>query len=406
MRPTTLTVAAGSLDGEGVRIMSAIASRLAASKSQLRLNVLDARSAAGAAEALSSGKAELAVVRSDIGDLSNARSVALLTHVVVLLVAPVGSPVKDIPDLRNRTLGVIGGPANRHIVDLLNKEFDIVGSQMQVRDLLTPDEVRQAVQSKRVHALLAVMPISEKYIATLRSFVPVEGKRSPTLIAINSAEAIAASAKAYESYELPKGTLRGAPPIPDDDLTTLRVPVHLLVRKELDNETVNALAKAIMESRRHLIGEFPLAAQIGAPSTESDAIIPIHPGAKLFFDGEEITLFGKYGDHIFYGSLILGSLTSALAALWKFIIAKPMPPGGGLIDRLNEIVGRIRSARDEEELAAIEEEINVILRAELTGLESRETALNLAAARLERLIHLRSSVVATPTRSLQDPIKA
>src|SRR4029079_18399621 len=99
----------------------------------------------------------------------------------------------------------------------------------------------------------------------LRSFAPVDGKRSPALIAIDSAEAIAASDKAYESYELPKGTLRGAPPVPDEDLTTLRVPVHLLAKKELDNETVNTLAKAIMESRRHLTGEFPLVAQISAP---------------------------------------------------------------------------------------------------------------------------------------------
>ena len=194
-----------SLDGEGVRIMSAIASRLAASKSQLRLNVLDARSAAGAAEALSSGKrispsfvAISAIFRT------RARS-RCSTHVVVLLVAPAGSPVKDIPDLRNRTLGVIGGPANRHIVDLLNKEFDIVGSQMQVRDLLTPDEVRQAVQSKRVHALLAVMPISEKYIATLRSFVPVEGKRSPTLIAINSAKRLPHPPKPTRATSCPRG---------------------------------------------------------------------------------------------------------------------------------------------------------------------------------------------------------
>src|SRR5262245_2878239 len=65
-RPVTLTVAAGSIDGEGVRIMSAVASRLAASHSHVRLNVVDAKSALGAAEALASGKAQLAVVRSDV----------------------------------------------------------------------------------------------------------------------------------------------------------------------------------------------------------------------------------------------------------------------------------------------------------------------------------------------------
>src|SRR5262245_34829071 len=78
-QPVTLTVAAGSIDGEGVRVMSAVASRLAASHSHVRLNVVDAKSALGAAEALSSGKADLAVVRSDIGDMPDARTLVLLT---------------------------------------------------------------------------------------------------------------------------------------------------------------------------------------------------------------------------------------------------------------------------------------------------------------------------------------
>jgi hypothetical protein len=43
--------------------------------------------------------------------------------------------------------------------------------------------------------VLAVVPISDRYIAAVRSFAPNDGKRHPTLIAIDSAEAIAASAK-------------------------------------------------------------------------------------------------------------------------------------------------------------------------------------------------------------------
>lgn len=388
-RPVMLTVAAGSIDGEGVRIMSAIASRLATSKSEIRLKVVDAQSAHGAADALASGKAQLAIVRDDIGNLSNARAVALITHFVVFVVAPAGSPIKDLSDLKNKTLGVIGEPTNRHIVAMLSKKFDLAGSKMQIKGLAT-GEVRTAIQSKQIHALLAVFPISDRYVAALRSFAPPEGKRQPSLIAIDSAEAIALESKAYESYELPKGTLRGAPAIPDEDLTTLRVPVHLVANKGLDNETVAALAKAIMESRRDLISEFPLMNQISAPSSESDANIPIHPGAKQYFDGEEKTIFDKYGDQFFYGTLVLGSLTSVLAAAWRFMVGDPRLPGGRLIDRLNELAARIRSAQSEEELEAIEDEINTTLRSELEGLESQEAALNVTAARLDHLINLRN----------------
>ena len=179
--------------------------------------------------------------------------------------------------------------------------------------------------------------------------------------------------------------------MPEEDLTTLRVPVYLVAKKQLDNDTVNALARSIIESRREIAAEFPLANQISAPSTDKDANIPIHPGAKLFFDGEEKTLFDKYGDQLFYGTLVLGSMTSALAAVWKFLIADSKPPGRRLIDRANDMATRIRSAGSEAELEAAEDEVQGMLRVELEGMESREATLNVIAARLERLIHLRSS---------------
>jgi TRAP transporter TAXI family solute receptor len=389
-RPITLTVAAGSSDGEAVRVMSAVAGKLASGSSNVRLKVIDAETALGAAEALSAGRADLAIVRSDLGNLSSASSVAVLTHAVVLLIAPAGSPVKTVEDLKGRTLGVIGGSTNRHIAELLNRVFELGPPRMLIKDLAA-DAVRPAVQSKQVHAVLAVIPISERYIAGLRALLPPDGKRHPILIAIESAQAIAAIAKTYESYELPKGTFRGSPAIPDDDLTTLRIPVHLVAKRTLHNDTVGALARAMMESRRELTAEFPLAAQITAPSSDKDPTIPVHPGAKAYFEGEEKTFFDKYGDQMFYAILILGTLTSALAAAWKFVSRGPEVPGGGLIERLNELTARIRSANSDKELEAIEDEINILLQAELNGLQSEGAALDVAAARLERLIHLRSS---------------
>src|SRR3981189_3801967 len=70
-RPVTLSVAVGSIDGEAAKAMSAIASRLASTNAPVRLNVVDSGTALGAAKAFSDGKADLAVVRGDVGGLSN-----------------------------------------------------------------------------------------------------------------------------------------------------------------------------------------------------------------------------------------------------------------------------------------------------------------------------------------------
>src|SRR5205809_4337748 len=74
-RPTTLTIAVGSLDGEAGRIVSAIASRFTATNASVRLKIVETSSVAEAANAFSSDKADLAVVRGDVGDLSQAQAV-------------------------------------------------------------------------------------------------------------------------------------------------------------------------------------------------------------------------------------------------------------------------------------------------------------------------------------------
>src|SRR6185295_452624 len=68
VRPTTLTVAVGSLDGEASFLISALAGKLAQQKAPVRFKTVDTGSTLGAANAFSSGKVDLAVVRGDVGD--------------------------------------------------------------------------------------------------------------------------------------------------------------------------------------------------------------------------------------------------------------------------------------------------------------------------------------------------
>jgi len=65
--------------------MSAIASRMAATSASVRLNVLDKGNALDAVKAFSAGQADLAVARADIGDLSSAEMVVVVTRAVVLI---------------------------------------------------------------------------------------------------------------------------------------------------------------------------------------------------------------------------------------------------------------------------------------------------------------------------------
>jgi TRAP transporter TAXI family solute receptor len=395
-----LTVAAGSIDGEAAGLMSIISSRVASTNARIRLKVVDTGTAVAASKAFAAGDVDLAIVRADIGDLSAARTVVLLTYSVVLLLVPPGSTIKDVDGLKGKTVGVVDAEANHRIIELLTQEYDLARAKVQFRDLALAD-VTKALHSKQVGALLVVMPISQKYLSMVRNVFDRSSKQQPGLIAIESAGAIAAVAKAYESYELPKGTLRGSPALPDDDLTTLRLPFYLVANKKLDDDVVEALAKTVMNTRHDLIGAHPLLAQVEAPSTDKDAFIPIHPGAAAYFDGEEKSFFDKYGDRIFYGSMLLGTLTSVFAAGWKFMQRNDEEAESPL-NVLYALANRIRHADDESELGAVEEEIDNILKAELVKYAKGESnpsdasALGLAAHRLEHLINHRRSILQKP----------
>jgi len=96
--PVTLTLAVGSIDGEGSKAMSALASQLVSTGASVRLKVVDTGTALEAAKEFAAGNVDLAVVRGDVGDLSQGQAVVVLTHATVLIIAPpLRREVKKIP---------------------------------------------------------------------------------------------------------------------------------------------------------------------------------------------------------------------------------------------------------------------------------------------------------------------
>jgi TRAP-type uncharacterized transport system substrate-binding protein len=397
-RPATLSVAVGSIDGEAARAMSAIASRLVATNAPVRLKVIDSGTALEAANAFSAGKVDLAVVRGDVGDLSQAQAVVVVSHMVVLLVAPPGSSIDSIDKLKSRRVGVIGGETNSKIVDVLSKEYGLDRAKV-FKDIALPD-ARRAVQSKEVNALLVVIPLSEKYLSLVRDAFQLGPKALPVLVPIESAAAIAQAERAYESFDVPKGTLRGSPPVPDDDLTTLRATLYLVADKKLGTDLITSLTQTIMRVRRELLAEQPLFAQITAPSTDADAYLPLHPGVAAFYNGTEQSFMDEYGNWIYLTPMALGGAATVLAAAWKFLGIGHPATSDGPLDSLYALGRRIRKAGTEAELSDIEEEIDGILKAQRIksagGDESAvdDATLNVAAHRLESLIHDRRTMLA------------
>ena len=398
-KPVYLTVAAGSFDGEALALISAVSARLAASNAHIRLKVVDTGTSAKASEMLAAHKADLAIVRGDTGGLADARSVLLLAHGVVLIVAPKAASADSLGDLRNTKIGVIGGAINRPTVEALKQVYQFDRAKIEFQDVAIADATA-ALSSGQVHALLAVVPLTEKYLAKVRQFFQKAGAKgtAPKLIEIESAGAVANVAQYYESYDIPKGTLRGAPPVPSDDLTSLRVSYFLVANKSVSADDITDLTQSLVDVRRDLLSQFPILAQSAAPSTDADALIPIHPGAATYYNGNQQSFLDKYDDKLYYGSLVLGSLISIVIAAWRF--AGSGTGSQSMLEPLYELGNEIRGASSEAELEEIEKRIDDMLKAELArnaggeGADSAEmAALSLAAHRLQYLMSHRRTLL-------------
>jgi TRAP-type uncharacterized transport system substrate-binding protein len=411
-RPTTLTVVVGSIDGEANRLISALAGKFAQQKAPVRLHIREVGSIVDAASAFSSGKADLAVVRGDIGGLSGGQAVAVLAHAIVWLAAPPGLATTDMAGLKRVAIGVIGGEINKRVVSILTEHFGLARSGVTFKNVGLAD-ARRMIDTKEVRALLAVMPLTERHLSLLRSMFPSGVKSAPTLIEIGSAAAIAEKERAYESFDIPKGTLRGSPPDPPEDVTTLRTSYYLIAQKALSNDVVADLAKSIMNARRDLLTEVPISAQIAAPDTDVSSDLVVHPGAAAFHDGTQESLLDKWGNIIFLVPMITGAIVSALAMISKFLRVEMPSNLGAPLDGLYALGRRIRSSGSGEELDEIEREIDAILQAKGESPTMGDDgvrdiiALNVAAYRLDNLIRDRRSWLASrPSDPLRERAKS
>jgi TRAP-type uncharacterized transport system substrate-binding protein len=392
MKPVTLKLAMGSLDTESVRVMTALSRRMATTGGSVRLSIVEKPTPIEAAETFAAREADLAVVRGDNEELASARAVVQLTSLAVMILVPPNSPIKTVGDLRGKTVGVLGLTINRRVLAALVKNYGFAEGSVQFVDIPLFELLDPNRQPKKYQAAIFIIPLADRYNSIVRAFFPPVGKAQPRIIEIDSAEAIAMSHKYLETFDMPKGTLRGAPPLPDDAVSTLRVPAYLVAHQKISESTIGALAKSIMEIRRELLADTPILAQVTAPDDDANASIPIHPGAKAFFDGSEKTWSDKYGDWLFYGTLLLGVLGSLMAGVWKFLTGDDGTQTSEFNRQLTSLLERIRNASTLNEIDEIDRDADDLLGAYMKALAKGQVDGDRAATLSQMIGHLQNAI--------------
>jgi TRAP-type uncharacterized transport system substrate-binding protein len=357
-RPTVLHVAAGPVGSSDVRVIVSYLQAFQRERADLRLRLVLAESPADAAAKLESGRASLAIVRSDIAIPAKSSTVAIMRKEAVFFLTRPGSGVSQIFKLKGKTIGLVRTSAanERIFAQVLAQNGIGVGDITKISG--TPPEMQQAVQEGRIDALFFVTPLNERVIrAALQAFPKVEGQ-SPGLLPVSEAEALVADYPVLDTVEILRGAFGANPVLPESAMTTLAVTHRLVANNELSESVVSELTRLLVTLRPQVVREAPQANQIDLPSTEDRAArLPTHPGAVAYIDGETKTFFERYGDYIYIGIMAFSILGSALAALFSTLMRRPesAAPDQLMRDLVAEM-DRVRQADTAEALDRIEDE--------------------------------------------------
>jgi TRAP transporter TAXI family solute receptor len=413
LRPEALKIAVGPANSDDIKVVQTLTQAFARAHGYIRLKLVQTDGAVASANALSQGNVDLAIIRGDLDVPKNAQAVATLRkNVVVIWVPPPakgkrksGAKISRISQLAGHRIGVVGRTeANVNLLKVILQQSGVDPNKVDIVQFPAA-EAAEAIRSQKADAYLAAGPVNSRITAEAIAATAKDGGE-PTFLAIDSAEAIAQNHPVYESAEIPSGAFSGSPQRPDDEVKTISFNHHIVARKGLSDTTVAALARQLFAARQQLIAEFPLAAKIETPDTDKDAVIPAHPGAAAFVDGEEKTFLDKYSDYIWWALMALSATGSLGAWFAGYLKRDERSTNSHLRERLLDMIAFARRSETTDELDQLQSEADAILRDTLHCFEDgaiQEGALaafNIALEQFHRAVADRKVLLAAMTQNL------
>jgi TRAP transporter TAXI family solute receptor len=415
MRPVTLRIAVGPPNSDDLKAVQALTQAFSQAHGYIRLRPVQTDGAAASAKALEDGGADLAIIRGDLDVPKNAQAVATLRkNVAVLWVPPrakgkgkkSGPKITKIAQLAGRRVGVVGRtPANVNLLKVILQQYGIDPGKVEIVQF-PAGEAADAIRNQKADAYLAAGPVNSKITADAINASTRDGG-TPTFLGIDSAEAIAQNHPMYEASEIPAGAFGGSPDKPDDEVKTISFSHHIVARKGLSESTVAAFTRQLFAIRQQLMTEFPLAAKIETPDTDKDAVIPVHPGAAAFVDGEEKTFLDRYSDYIWWSLMALSAMGSAGAWFAGYLKKDERTNNTTLRERLLDMIAAARRSDSVEELDNMQSEADEILRDTLRCFddgaieEGALTAFSIALEQFHNAVADRKTLLNSMPQNLQ-----
>ena len=372
LQPVTLRIAVGPPGSDDQKLVQALAQTFARDGSPVRLHPITTDGAIESIALLAAKKTDLAIARGDLDLPADAQSVAILRKNVVVLWSVAGLPakgskkppapkIKELGDLAGHRIGVIGRTkTNVSLLRVILTESGVNPDKVAITQFATT-QIAEMARDPTIEAFMAVGPLDSKItIEAIAATAKARGE--PKFLPIEVSEALAKKHPLYEAEEIPGSTFSPLPPRPEDKVDTVSVNHLIIAPKSLSETAVGGFVRQLFTVRQSLAKEVPTAAKIEKPDTDKDAALPAHQGAAAYIDGNERTFLEKYTDYVWGAILVLSGLGSAGAWLRHYWKRDEREHYTAHRDNLLAIISKVRLAESPDELAAMQGEVDHVLR--------------------------------------------
>ena len=128
-----------------------------------------------------------------------------------------------------------------------------------------------------------------------------------SLVPITQAAALRLSDSAVHPGEIPRGSYRGAPALPGENLATAMVPRLLVTNEDVSPDVVESITALIYDHRRELTEEIALLGFLSDPEDVLSDTLPVHEGARRVFERDAPTFLQENVEILaFYATLLAG----------------------------------------------------------------------------------------------------
>jgi TRAP-type uncharacterized transport system substrate-binding protein len=363
----SLTFAAGDANGLEARFAGRLATVLKNNSSKLRLNIVSNGDSGKALAQFERRQADLAVLRTDAKVPPRARALAILEHDVLMLLSPPNKKIKSLAELKKKKIAILADGDNNAAFARKMLEISDNSDAASAVQLAPPNSPLDKLFAPGGYgAAIAIAHAST--IAKNKSYEQYAKRGGFTLNAIDEAKALARRDPAISEETLATGTLSSAPPIPDDDLSTIGLQWLLVAQSRMSLSTAGELARTIYENKAELALPDGFASRIEPADTDKDAFVVAHQGAAEYINDDTKSFMDRYSDLLYLAAAALSIIGSIFAGLYAKVTRIAPEKASELATAILDIGERIEHANSMDTLDALQEELEQILRGVVIGL--------------------------------------